>query len=163
MLRVEKKSLGKKKEESELEKSHKEEFEKLYLKYGSFLYKYEVGYEEDFNPNPTKRNRSSSFDRDVLKEDIEKDGRIIKAELGIIEDAPGWTMECYPDGMFESLPSLEGKEKEEFEDLFLQYTRFVIKYEVDSSKTERDFSLDTESFRIGIKATGMAIKVNEGY
>jgi hypothetical protein len=55
-----------------------ERFEKLYIEYWSYVYEFEVGYKDNFNPD--KRNRS--FDRDSFKEQLYEDGMAIKVNDG---------------------------------------------------------------------------------
>lgn len=55
------------------------EFERIYNLYWSYVYKYEVGHEEDFNPN----NESYfTHDRDCFKERMFEDGMAIKVNEG---------------------------------------------------------------------------------
>ena len=58
------------------EKTKKEEFEALYLAYWKYVYKYEVGHENDFEPD------KPSYKRDDFRQQLEDEGMAIKVNGG---------------------------------------------------------------------------------
>lgn len=56
--------------------SQREEFEKLYLQYWTYIYKYEIGYIGDFNPN------KPSYARQDFSDQLYDEGMTIKVNHG---------------------------------------------------------------------------------
>jgi hypothetical protein len=58
------------------ESKKNEDFEALYLVYWRYIYKYEVGYEEDFNPD------KPTYKRDDFRQQLKDEGMAIKVNEG---------------------------------------------------------------------------------
>lgn len=57
------------------------DFEAAYISYFTYVYKYEVGHQDDFKPNGNPKY-SLSEDRDSFKEALEHSGMCIKVNAG---------------------------------------------------------------------------------
>lgn len=53
------------------------DFENLYKLYWEYVFKYEVGYPEDFKPHSTP-NYGNHTDRDTFYESLQEDGMMVK-------------------------------------------------------------------------------------